>query len=74
MRILLIALTIASMTVPAFAQEDAAGSTKHHGAPKKTNEEPKVKADDKDYKSALQRLPDQKADPWGNVRPAASKK
>jgi len=53
---------------------DAAGSTKHHGAPKKKTEEPKIKADEAGYKSALDRLPEQKSDPWGRMRPADSKK
>ena len=30
--------------------------------------QPKKKADDKGYKSALDRIPDQKFDPWGRVR------
>jgi hypothetical protein len=74
MRIFIIALTMAALTAPAFSQVDAAGSTKHHGAPRKKTEEPKMKADEAGYKSALDRLPEQKADPWGRVRPADSKK
>jgi hypothetical protein len=31
-----------------------------------------VQANDKDYKSALDRLPDQKHDPWGTVRSGGS--
>ena len=73
-RIFIIALTMASLSVPAFSQEDAAGSTKHHGAPKKKIEEPKIKADEAGYKSALDHLPVQKSDPWGRVRPADGKK
>jgi hypothetical protein len=30
--------------------------------------QPKKKVDDKGYKSALDRIPDQKFDPWGKVR------
>ena len=74
MRIFIIALVMASLSMPAFSQEDAAGSTKHHGAPKKKTEEPKIKADEAGYKSALDRLPEQKSDPWGRMRPADSKK
>jgi hypothetical protein len=29
---------------------------------------PKKKEDDKDYKAAVDRLPDQKFDPWRNIR------
>jgi hypothetical protein len=73
MRLFAIVLTIASLTLPAFAQ-DMAGSNKHHGAPKQKTEPAKVKADDKDYKAALDRLPTQKYDPWGVARPADAKK
>jgi hypothetical protein len=74
MRIFIIALAIASLSAPAFCQEDAAGSNKYHGTPKKKIEEPKIKADEGGYKSALDHLPEQKSDPWGRVRPADSKK
>ncbi len=74
MRIFIIALTIVSLTAPAFSQEDAAGSTKHHGPPRKKTEEPRIKADEAGYKSALDRLPAQKSDPWGRIRPSDSKK
>jgi hypothetical protein len=74
MRIFIIGLTIAALGAPAVAQVDAAGSTKHHGAPKKKTEEPKIKADEAGYKSALDRLPEQKSDPWGRMRPADTKK
>jgi hypothetical protein len=30
--------------------------------------QPKKKVDEKGYKSALDRIPDQKFDPWGKVR------
>jgi hypothetical protein len=29
---------------------------------------PKKKEDDKDYKAAVDRIPDQKFDPWRNIR------
>jgi hypothetical protein len=73
MRPIVIALTIAFLSSSAFAQ-DAAGSNKHHGAPKQKAEPAKVKADDKDYKAALDRLPTQKYDPWGVARPVDTKK
>jgi hypothetical protein len=50
--------------------------TRHHGraAPKKTDTAA-VKANDKDYKAALDRMPapTQKYDPWGTMRPADQK-
>jgi len=66
-RTLAIATIVVALAAPAFAQ-DAAGSNKHHGAPKKSAEQPKVTVDDKDYKAALDRMPQQKHDPWGAVR------
>ena len=71
MRTLAIATIVAALAAPAFAQ-DMAGSNKHHGAPKKSADEPKAKVDDKDYKAALDRLPQQKYDPWGTTRPSTS--
>jgi hypothetical protein len=70
-RILTIAAILAALAVPAFAQ-DMAGSNKHHGAPKKSTEQPKNQANDNDYKAALDRLPQQKYDPWGTARPTPS--
>ena len=70
-RTLVIATILAALTAPAFAQ-DMAGSNKHHGAPKKKTEEPKATANDKDYKAALDRLPQQKHDPWGAARSVGS--
>ena len=67
MRTLAIATILAALAAPAFAQ-DMAGSNKHHGAPKKSAEQPKARANDQDYKSALDRLPQQKYDPWGTAR------
>jgi hypothetical protein len=64
---------LAALAAPAFAQ-DVAGSNKHHGAPKKATEQPKVKANDQDYKAALDRLPQQKYDPWGAARSSGSDK
>jgi hypothetical protein len=72
MRRLAAAAIVASMVWPAFAQE---GGGRHHGAATKKKEEPaQVKANDKDYKAALDRLPAQKYDPWGTLRPATPDK
>jgi hypothetical protein len=70
-RTLAIAAIIMALAAPAFAQ-DMAGSNKHHGAPKKNAEQPKLQANDKDYKAALDRLPQQKYDPWGTTRSSSS--
>jgi hypothetical protein len=69
MRLFVIAATIVSLAMPAFAQG-------HH---KKNDQQPTttpaVKANDKDYKAALDRMPapTQKYDPWGTLRPADEK-
>jgi hypothetical protein len=63
---------IVLMTAPVFAQQSGLTGPQHRragpgfGPPK---EEPKIKADEKAYKAAIDRIPDQKvADPWGSVR------
>jgi hypothetical protein len=69
-RILVVATIIMAFAAPAFAQ----GSNKHHGMEKKKNEPPKIQANEKDYKAALDRLPQQKHDPWGAVRSTGDKR
>ena len=52
-----------STTLPASAQgKPGRGPTTPAGP------EPKKKVDDKGYKSSLERIPDQKYDPWGKIR------
>jgi hypothetical protein len=73
MRTLMIALAVALLTLPALAQEGGRGSKHRGGGEQKTEQQTKTKANDKDYKSALDRLPDQKYDPWGTARPSDAK-
>jgi hypothetical protein len=57
------ALATVSTTLPAHAQgKPGRGPTSPAGP------EPKKKVDDKGYKSSLERIPDQKFDPWGKIR------
>jgi hypothetical protein len=73
MRSLVVALTaIAFLTGPALAQRGGRGYSTGTEQPKK--EEKRV--DEKDYKSALDRIPaaDQKPDPWRTVRKAPKPK
>jgi hypothetical protein len=72
MRLLLTVLAFALLTGPLSSHAMARGN-KQRGAEQKTAE-PKNKADEKGYKSALDRLPTQKYDPWGAVRPPDAKK
>jgi hypothetical protein len=79
--ILAAALTFAMLTAPAHAQgmpggsgaipdSDGTSGGKHRkGTGQKTpDQEKKTKVDDKGYRSAIERLPDQKFDPWHNTR------
>ena len=63
---------LAALATPAIAV-DAAGSNKHHSAPKKNTEPAKPQANEQDYKAALDRMPQQKHDPWGTVRSGGDK-
>ena len=55
-------VAVLATAVPAAAQMK--GGKKGH----QETAQPKKKVDDKGYKSALDRIPDQKFDPWGKVR------
>ena len=71
MRIVLIALMTAALTMPAFAQRMGLGQHKQPMVPKEIAEDQKKRkeAQEKAYKGALQQIPDQKpADPWGKMR------
>jgi len=71
MRIVLVALMTAALTVPAFAQRMGMGHSKQPIVPAEIAAEQKKKkeAQDKAYKNALDQIPDQKpADPWGKMR------
>ena len=67
MRILVTVLTILVLATPAFAR-----GAKHQKTEQKADDS-KLKANDKDYKAALDRLPTptQKYDAWRTVRPDA---
>ena len=80
MRSLLAVLTMASLvafSASAEAQGMGAGMTqglataqpeRPGGAPPPPREKPTKRANEKDYKSSLDRLPDQKYDPWAKTR------
>jgi hypothetical protein len=65
------AVTVALFTAPALAQ-GMSGKKRQHALGPKT--EQRVKVNDKDYKAALDKIPDaeKKRDPWQDVRPAAA--
>jgi hypothetical protein len=69
MRLLIAALLIAGLPVGAYAQLDVPGSRNQSrtGPPP---EKPAYTVTDRDYNSALKRIPEAKGkfDPWGGVR------
>jgi hypothetical protein len=71
MRSLAIALTLALLAAPAFAQGLSGPEHRHagpgYGPPK---EPPKVKVDEKEYRRAIDSIADKKvvSDPWQGVR------
>jgi hypothetical protein len=59
------------LAVPASAQSSmsALGKRPTQSSYPKDTGPPKIKADEKAYKAALEKIPEQKvSDPWGNVR------
>jgi hypothetical protein len=64
MRLILAAIMIALLATPSAAQKFKSvgeeGKQKDNGPPKKK--------EDEGYKAAIERLPDQKFDPWRNMR------
>jgi hypothetical protein len=74
MRSFVVALTaIVLLTMPAYSQGGRKHSPQDNTAP---TDDKKPKVDEKDYKSALDRIPasQQKVDPWSNVREAPKPK
>lgn len=66
MRILVAALALVLLSVPAYSQ-GLAGKQMRAAAHNKA-EKKKPKADEKAYQDALSRLPDKKRDPWAGAR------
>ena len=69
MKAFVTAIMIALATVPGFLVMMAAPvSAQFKGMGSKGKEEAKKPQDDGQYKSAIERLPDKKFDPWANMR------
>jgi phage head maturation protease len=68
MRAAVIALaTIVVLTAPAYSQ--GRGKGRHAASEQQTEEQKKKAAEaEKAYRSALDKIPDKKYDPWGNMR------
>jgi len=67
MRVMLMALLLVSLAVPAYARgKQAAGATPSQNT---AEQQKKSREEEKAYKDALSRIPVQKpADPWAKVR------
>jgi len=73
MRILLVVLAVLALTLSAQAQmgQGMTGGKeieRRQGGAPPPQEKPSKRANEKDYKSSLDRLPDQKFDPWAKTR------
>jgi hypothetical protein len=69
MRTVVIALaTIAVLTAPAYSQGRGKGGKRASSGQQTEEQKKKASQSEKDYKAALDRIPDKKFDPWGNVR------
>jgi hypothetical protein len=74
MRTFTIAMIVAMLTLPAYAQQRGGGANMPNPNVKteaqKAMEEKQRKADEKAYNESVSRIPDreQKLDPWGKIR------
>lgn len=59
---------ILAASIAALLAAPAAAQFKSISEPAKSKQGPKKKADDKEYNAAIEHLPDQKFDPWRNMR------
>jgi hypothetical protein len=64
MRLIIAALVVALSASPGLAQKMLDSKEKKSEA----SGPPRKSAEDKNYKAAVERLPDQKFDPWRNMR------
>jgi hypothetical protein len=57
------------LTAPAYSQGRGKGGGRHAPSQEQTEEQKKKAAEaEKAYHSALDKIPDKKFDPWGNMR------
>jgi hypothetical protein len=74
MRYLIAALFVVGIALAAHAQSGMGSGHPGHTGLERKAEPPKRKVDEKAYKSALDKLPDKKFDPWGGVRETSQPK
>jgi hypothetical protein len=68
MRLALLAAIVALVALPAYAQGFSKGHRRAGPTQDTAEQKKKGEAIDKNYKSAIQQIPEQKYDPWGHVR------
>ena len=70
MKAVVIALAaIVALTAPAYSQGRGKGGGRHAPSQQQTEEQKKKAAEaEKAYHSAIDKIPDKKFDPWGNMR------
>ena len=70
MKAVVIALaTIVALTAPAYSQGRGKGGGRHAPSQQQSEEQKKKAAEaEKAYQSAIDKSPDKKFDPWGNMR------
>jgi hypothetical protein len=77
--LIMVAMLTFVLSAPAHAQATTGGADatsgsrggaggKHRNGSGAKTQEQKPKVDDKEYRAAIDRLPDQKFDPWKNAR------
>jgi len=69
MKAVVIALaTIVALTAPAYSQGRGKGGGRHAPSQQQSEEQKKKAAEaEKAYQSAIDKIPDKKFDPWGNM-------
>ena len=69
---MLVVFLVAVFAVPAHAQRSRNNTNANTGNQQQQTADQKKKreAEDKDYKATIDRIPEQKSDPWSGIRPA----
>jgi hypothetical protein len=68
MRLFLVVAIAALVALPAHGQGFSKGHRRGDGSQNSAEQKKKAEAAEKDYKAAIEQIPEQKYDPWGHVR------
>ena len=66
--VVIVLTTIAVLTAPAYSQGRGKGGKRASSGQQTEEQKKKASQAEQDYKAALDKIPDKKYDPWGNVR------